>query len=119
MGNQALNPCLSAIEDETDGKGRSNGGKTKLINRLLHLTTSGGQNSSGAKPPITQLVMKEVQESVMDYLKEQIGPNGGPNIAGFAAGNVLMKLSHYLRPADGGSAPKQLFNVSFWCLHCC
>lgn len=106
MGNQALNPCISAIQDETDAKNRS---KPTLINRLLHLATS--NSSADNKKDIGQLIIKEVQESVLDYIKDQTGPNG-QNLAGFAAGNMLMKLSHSLRPADGGAGSKQLFNVS-------
>ena len=104
MGNQALNPCMSALEDGDPEKSRGEPNKPNLIRRLLHLTTSEGQPQPGMERNLGHLVMKEVQESVMDIMKDQLPSN--------LQDHLLDKIGRYLRPIDGAPAKKRLFNVS-------
>lgn len=134
MGNQALNPCITAIDDEMRAtqnaeasKNATGSPKHRLLNRIIGIATSnlagGGGGSSGAgqdglfkygQGNLGNLIVKQVQEKVMDIIKDQVlNPNGG-GIPGFSPGNnMFIKLNQYLKPADNNaSGNKQIFNVS-------
>lgn len=120
MGNQALNPCISAIDDEMratqDAAARNTGSPkhNKLLNRLIgiaasSLTGNGGQGGpfKTGKGDLGELIVRQVQEKVMDIIKDQVfNPSSG------LQSNMLMKLNQYLRPADLTNGSKQIFNVS-------
>lgn len=135
MGNQALNPCITAIDDEMRAtqnaeasKNATGSPKHGLLNRIIGIAASnlaGGGGGSGAggsgldglfkSGQGSNLIMKQVQEKVMDIIKDQVlNPNGGGGIPGFSPGNnMFIKLNQYLKPADNNaSGNKQIYNVS-------
>ena len=134
MGNQALNPCITAIDDEMRAtqnaeasKNATGSPKHRLLNRIIGIAASnlaGGGGSSGAggadglfksgQGNLGNLIVKQVQEKVMDIIKDQVlNPSSG-GIPGFSPGNnMFIKLNQYLKPADNNaSGTKQIFNVS-------
>lgn len=106
MGNQALNPCISAIDDGDPEKSRAEPHKPNLVRRLLHLATSESDRSQPGMERVNlgNLVIKEVQESVMDIMKDGLSQN--------LQDHLLDKIGRYLRPIDGPPQKKRLFNVS-------
>lgn len=61
-----------------------------------------------------ELIVRQVQEKVMDIIKDQVLNPSSDGIPGFSSGNMFMKLNQFLRPADNNAGGrKQIFNVSF------
>ena len=136
MGNQALNPCITAIDDEMRAtqnaeasKNATGSPKHRLLNRIIGIAASnlaggggaGGGSAAGqdglfksGQGGLGNLIVKQVQEKVMDIIKDQVlNPSGGGGIPGFSPGNnMFIKLNQYLKPADNASGNKQIFNVS-------
>ena len=138
MGNQGLNPCITAIDDEMRAaqnaeasKNATGSPKHRLLNRIIGIAASnlagggGGGGSgtqdglfkSGGQGNLGNLIVKQVQEKVMDIIKDQVlNPSAGgiPGIPGFSPGsNMFIKLNQYLKPAhNNASGSKQIYNVS-------